>query len=312
MVPLQLLTVVAVWSLRTGRSAWLAALVALWPLNAFFWVFRFDLFPTTLLALGLLLALRERWTLSGALLGLGAAAKWTPALACLALVVWLLAGRRTRTALVHLLAFTLVFIVLHLPFLVWNPGSTLFSYRYFHDQGVTGESIWYLLLAPFGRVSISLHEFWLPAHAPGWVNPMTTLAQAIMLLALGVAAWRVRASARAGVAVAAMAPVFFLLLNRVFSPQYLVLMLVAWAIAGALLLECATDQLLLGLAIMGATTANALVYPYTLQQAGLWRLCSAAMFALGLWLSAWLVWRAIRLSGSHASASAVPVPSTTS
>jgi hypothetical protein len=78
------------------------------------------------------------------------------------------------------------------------------------------------------------------------------------------------------------------------------------------LLERASDQLLLGLAIMGATTANALVYPYTLQQAGLWRVCSAAMFALGLWLSAWLAWRAIRLSGSHASASAVPVPSTTS
>ena len=45
-----------------------------------------------------------------------------------------------------------------------------------------------------------------------------------------------------------MAPVFFLLLNRVFSPQYLVLMLVAWALAGALLLERRSDQLRLGAA----------------------------------------------------------------
>jgi uncharacterized membrane protein len=308
MVPFQLVTVVSVWALQTRRSAWLAALVALWPLDAFFWAFRFDLFPTALLALGLLLALRERWALAGTVLGLGAAAKWTPALACVVLVVWLLAGRRPRTALVHLLAFTAVFVLLHLPFLVWSPGHTLFSYRYFHGQGVTGESIWYLVLAPFGRVSISLHEFWLPAQVPGWANPTTTLAQAILLLGLGAAAWRVRASVRAGVAVAAMAPVFFLLLNRVFSPQYLVLMLVAWAIAGSLLLERPSDQLALGMGIMGATTANALVYPYTLQQAGLWRFCSVVMFALGLWLSAWLVWRAIRLSDARERVAGSPLP----
>jgi Glycosyltransferase family 87 len=302
MVPFQLVTVAAVWSLQTRRSAWLAALVALWPLDAFSWVFRFDLFPTALLALGLLLAWRERWALSGALLGFGAAAKWTPALAAAALLVWLLSNRRTREAVAHALAFALVFVLIHLPFLIWSPSHTLYSYRYFHRQGVTGESIWYLVLAPLGRATVPLDEFWLPAHVPSWANPMTTVAQVAVLLALGVASWRVRTNLRAGVAVAATAPVLFLLLNRVFSPQYLVLMLVAWAIAGALLLERPSDQLVLGAAIMAATTANALVYPYTLQQAGIWRLCSAAMFALGLWLSAWLVWRAIRLSDSGASA----------
>ncbi len=79
-------------------------------------------------------------------------------------------------------------------------------------------------------------------------------------------------------------------------PQYLVLMLVAWAIAGALVLERPSDQLWLGLAIMGATTANALVYPYTLQQGGLWRLCSAAMFLISLSISVWIVLRALRLA----------------
>src|SRR5436190_859968 len=61
MIPFELVTVAAVWALRTRRSAWLAALVALWPLNAFSWEFRFDLLPTALLALGLLFAVRERW-----------------------------------------------------------------------------------------------------------------------------------------------------------------------------------------------------------------------------------------------------------
>jgi uncharacterized membrane protein len=301
MIPFQLLTVAAVWALRTRYSAWLAALVALWPLNAYLWEFRFDLFPTALLALGLVFALRERWALAGALLGLGAAAKWTPALACAVLLVWLVAGRRWRPALRHISAFAAVFVGLHLPFLIWSPHHTLYAYRYFHSQGVTGESLWYLLLAPVGRATVSLREFWLPAHVPHWVNPLTTVAQVVVLVALAAVAWRVRASARAGIAVAAMAPVFFLLLNRVFSPQYLVLMVAAWAIAGALLLESRRDQLLLGAGVMLATTANALVYPYTLHQADLWRVASAATFIFALWMSAWMVWRAVRLANAVAS-----------
>jgi hypothetical protein len=309
MIPFELVTVAAVWALRTRRSAWLAALVALWPLNAFSWEFRFDLLPTALLALGLLFALRERWALSGALLGLGAAAKWTPALAVVLLAVWLVAGWRWRSARTHVLAFGLVFAGLHLPFLIWSPHHTLYSYRYFNGQGVTGESIWYLVLAPLGRASVPLHAFYLPAAVPGWAKPITVAAQAVVLLALGFAAWRVRTSLRAGVAVAAMAPVLFLLLNRVFSPQYLVLMLVAWAVAGALLLDGRTDQLVLGVAIMAATTANALVYPHTLFQHNLWRVASAALFLVSLATTAWIVARAVQLAGARISPGAAPATS---
>jgi hypothetical protein len=298
MIPLQLATVAAVWALRTRWSCWLAALVALWPLDAFSWEFRFDLVPTALLALGLLFALRERWALSGALLGLGAAAKWTPALAAAALAVWLVAGRRWRPARAHVLAFGLVFVGLQLPFVVWSSSHALYSYRYFNGQGVTGESIWYLVLAPLGHASVPLREFWLPATVPGWATSMTEAVQGCVLLTLGIAAWRARASARAGVAIAAMAPVLFLFWNRVFSPQYLVLIVPAWAIAGALLLHGRFEQLAFGVAIMAATTANALVYPYTLFQAGLWRLASAAMFLIGIATSVWIVVRAVQLAGA--------------
>jgi hypothetical protein len=128
------------------------------------------------------------------------------------------------------------------------------------------------------------------------------VVQIAVLLALAVASWRVRASARAAIALAAMAPVLFLLLNRVFSPQYLVLMVAAWAIAGAILLEGRREQLVLGAGVMIATTANALVYPYTLHQANLWRVASAAMFVAGLSVSLWLVARATRLRDAQASA----------
>jgi len=37
MVPFQVATVIGVWLLKTRWSPWFAAIVALWPLNAFFW-----------------------------------------------------------------------------------------------------------------------------------------------------------------------------------------------------------------------------------------------------------------------------------
>jgi Glycosyltransferase family 87 len=301
MIPFELVAVAAVWALRTRWSAWFAALVALWPMNAFSWEFRFDLLPTALLALGLLFAFRQRWLLSGAVLGLGAAAKWTPGLAAAALVVSLLADRRLRTAVVHAASFLAVFALFHIPFLIWSPSEALYSYRYFSGQGLTGESLWYLLLAPFGSADVSLHEFWLPADVPGWANPATVIVQLLVLAALGFCAWRAGANLRASVAIAAVTPTVFLLVNRVFSPQYLVLMLVAWAIGGALLVESRREQLTLGLAIMASTTANALVYPYTVFQAGLWRFASAMLFVIGLAISFWLCWRALERSGGHPS-----------
>ncbi len=53
---------------------------------------------------------------------------------------------------------------------------------------------------------------------------------------------------------------------------------------------------------MLATTANALVYPYSLHQGNLWRVASVVMFAAGLSVSLWLVARAIRLGGQAADA----------
>ena len=301
MVPFQLLTVAAVWGLRTRTTPWLAALVALWPMNAFFWEFRFDLVPTAALALGLLLAFRERWTLSGVVLGLGAAVKWVPGVAFVLLALWLLASGRRPAFGWHALAFTGTFVLVHLPFVLWSPDEATYAYRYFSDQGLTGESVWYLLLAPLGLATVNLREFWLPADVPSWADPTTVAVQVLCLLGLAWAAFRARASLRAGIAIAAIAPVVFLLTNRVFSPQYLVLMLAAWAITGALVLENRRDQLILGILAVTATTANAFVYPYTLYQANLWRVASAALFAVGLATTIWLARRATRLSSGSAS-----------
>jgi len=293
MVPFQLLTVAAVWAFRTRTTPWLAALVALWPMNAFFWEFRFDLAPTALLALGLLLAARGRWGLSGAALGLGAAMKWIPGVSFVFLAVWLVASRRPRELTRHAGAFVAVFVGLHLPFLLWSFDEATYSYRYFSGQGITGESVWYLLLNPLGLATVNEREFWLPADVPAWADPLVVVVQALLLLGLAAAAVRARGRLHAAVAIAAIAPVIFLLTNRIFSPQYLVPTLAAWAIAGAAVLESPRRQLTLGIAAMAATTANAFVYPYTLQQHGLWKAASAVLFAVGMATTAWIVRRSL-------------------
>ena len=68
---------------------------------------------------------------------------------------------------------------------------------------------------------------------------------------------------------------------------------------------------MLGVAIMAATTANALVYPHTLFQLNLWRAASAALFLVGLATTAWIVARAMQLAGAEAPGTAPatsPVP----
>ena len=87
MVPFQIACVLALLGLRRQRALWLAALVALWPLDAWYWENRFDLVPAALLLVGLVLARRGRWGWSGVALALGTAVKWTPFFASVVLVV---------------------------------------------------------------------------------------------------------------------------------------------------------------------------------------------------------------------------------
>ena len=56
MLGFHLVTVAAIWSVGTQWSAWLAAFVAVWPLNLFHWELRYDLAPTAFLVVGLVLA----------------------------------------------------------------------------------------------------------------------------------------------------------------------------------------------------------------------------------------------------------------
>jgi hypothetical protein len=301
MIPFQLAAVVAVWSLRTRWSAWLAALVAVWPLNAYFWEFKFDLVPAALLAVGLALAYRERFGLAGVALGVGAAVKWTPALAALALVVWLLGSGRVGGAVRHAAGFAVAFAVLTLPYLVWEPRDVWAAYSIQGGRTITGESLPYLPLHWLGQAELG-EGFTLDAVVPDWADPAATAVQLLVLAGVLALAWLVRGRLAAGVAVAALAPVAFLLTNRIFSSQFLVVLLVAWAVAIALVSGSAREQLVLGAAAAAVSLLNAFVYPFVLPgPSGIWEPTSALMFAVALALTGWLLLASRR--GDYASPS---------
>jgi hypothetical protein len=289
MVPFQLVTVAAVWAIRTAWSAWFAVVVALWPLNAFFWEFRFDVAPTAFLVAGLVLALRERWVLSGATLGIGAAVKWSPALAAATLALWLVTHRQARSGLRHSLAFVAAFLAVNLPFLLWAPGKVLDAYGTQSGRGITGESLPFIPLHVLGAADVE-GEFHDPAVVDSWANGAAVAAQTLLLLALAaLVVWHVRTLAVA-VAFAALMPVVFLISNRIFSPQFFVVLLGAWAVAGSLLARTRWDQLVFGALILGATLANVLVYPTQSQD---WYKFSALLFVLALAATTWVVVRGV-------------------
>lgn len=263
----------AIASLHFRDARWLAAAVAVWPANAFFWEFKFDALPAALLVLGLAFALRERWTVSGALLGVGAAVKWTPALSFALLVLWLVSTGRRREAVRHATAFALAAAVVVLPFVVWSADAVWASVKRQAPRGLTPESLWYLPLRILGQAS-KPGAVYDPAVVPSWADPLVVVVQALVLLSLALFLIRRRPTLPTAVAVAALAPVLFLLLNKVFSAQYLVVILPAAFVAAALLERSRIVAALL----LIAATANVFVYPLTVE----WRPASSTLFVCAL------------------------------
>jgi len=302
MVPFHLVTVAAVWSLRTAWSSWLAAIVAFWPLHAWFWEYRFDLVPTALLAAGLALALRRRWELAGASLAVGAAVKWSPALAVLPLVAYLLVSRQARAALRVTAGFTLALAVVYLPYLAWSPREVLHAYSAQGGRDITDESLWHLPLRILGLEDRQGYAYpaFVSVGPPDWASSLSVAVQIAALVALVGLAVRVRTLA-AAVALAALMPVVFLMTNRVFSVQYFVLLLAAWAVAGALLARGVREALGVSLVALAATVANVLIVPYPIHVPNVWEAMSAVRFALGLSLTGWLALRAARLRSEPAA-----------
>lgn len=296
MVPFQVACVVAIWKLGTRWSPWLATVVALWPLNAFSWEFRFDLVPACALAVGLALASRGWWYEAGFALGIGAAVKWTPALAAVAIALWLL-RTRPRSAGIHLLGFALPVLIANLPILAWKPSELLHAYTTQAARTVTAESFVYLPISLLWDVRPGYWYFG-AADVPSEANRAAIVFQLVVVL-LVVAAAALARTTPSAVALAGLAPVLFLLTNRIFSPQFFVLVLVASLAAAALVGRRRTEVLLVAAALALSTTANTVLFQSYLGAQPVetfpqWMALSALTFLPTLAATAWLVVRAAR------------------
>jgi hypothetical protein len=297
MVPFLLLLVVALWSLHTRWSAWFATIAAFWPADAFIVEFKFDVVAAALLVLGVVFALRERWLLSGVLLGIGAAVKWAPALTAAALCLWLVVDGSRRPAARLACGAVGAFLLVNVPFLAWAPHQVLDAYTTQGGRGITGESLPYLPLRALGLAHAS--ALYAPAAVPGWANATAIAVQLLAILATFAAVVAVRQRPRAALSAAALSPVLFLVLNRVFSAQYLILLVAAWFVAGSLLARDRRDQLLLAVLVLSASVANHLVYP---TYAPKWQFFSGVLFLFALGATAWVFLRLERRRGRVSAA----------
>jgi hypothetical protein len=271
-----------------------AAFYALSPLLEPFVFAKYDALPAVLVVGALALAAANRPALAGGALGFGAAIKWTPILALPFLALWLLRSR-CWWLLTRLTAASLATLAIcSLPFALANLDTFLTPYRFQGERAMNGESFWALVtLLQNPALLEQLDAPWGPLRG----GLPTLLMVGVQAAALGVAGlvalvrppllWR-------ALALAALAPALFLILNRIFSPQYM-LVISGCLLAACVLLRPSPRAMAVCLALLSLSqVSNLLVWPFFVGEGG-WLLASGVLFGALLALSGWAVGAAWRL-----------------
>ncbi len=284
----------------TGIGLHLAAWYAWSPLLEPFIFAKYDALPTALLASGIVLFAYKRPGLSGIALALGAVIKWTPLLATPFLVLHLLRQRHWSGLWRFILLHGGVLALCSLPFALQNRETFLMPYHLQGGRSMNGESFWFLIAlllkpayyhhvgAPWGALSDSI----LP------VNLMVAVQLATLAL-LGIFAWLRPLNMKRTLALAALAPALFLILNRIFSPQYVVSISVSLLLALTLLplASVRKHHVLLALLVL-AQGCNLFVWPFFTDH--YWIFANSILYSTLLGISIWVIYAA----SSYASASA--------
>ena len=211
-----LLALLSVWLLARvdPRRPWDASAFALAPVLALTLLVNWDLLAVALVAGALWAWARDRPLLTGTMIGLGTAAKLYPLfLLGGVLVLCLRRPRRLGTFLLALAGAAWAWLLVNLPAFLTGPDQWEVFWRFNADRGADLGSIWLVLEGAFGQ------DF-----SPGLVNDVSWLffgAWCLGVLALGLLAPRPATLAQLGFLVV----VGFLLVNKVYSPQYVLWLL---------------------------------------------------------------------------------------
>ncbi|WP_245177355.1 glycosyltransferase 87 family protein [Geodermatophilus sp. DF01_2] len=201
----------------TGRRPWDTAMVALSPVLFVHAFTNWDLLAVALTTLGMWAWARERPVLAGVLLGLGVAAKLYPVLVLGALFLLCLRAGALRVWLRAAGAAVVAWLVVNLPVALVAPENWSWFFAFSRQRPANPESIWNILLTAAGNGVLG------GPLAQGETPSVLNAVVAVLLAALaaGVGWLVLTAPVRPRVAqVAFLLVAGFLLLNKVYSPQY--------------------------------------------------------------------------------------------
>jgi uncharacterized membrane protein len=211
-----LVTVRAVLALA-GRRPWDAAMVALSPVLFVYAFNNWDLLAVVLTTLGMWAWARRRPVLAGALLGLGVAAKLYPVLVLGALFLLCLRAGRLGAWFRAVAAAVVAWLAVNLPVALVAQDNWAWFFVFSRQRAANPESIWNILL------TATDHRILDGPLASGETPSVLNAVVAVLLVAAAVGVgWLVmRAPVRPRVAqIAFLLVAAFLLLNKVYSPQY--------------------------------------------------------------------------------------------
>jgi len=191
---------------------------------------RFDLWPALLAVGGLAAVIRERPVLSGALFGLGFAAKLWPAALVPIAVIYLWRRRGRAGAVSHSVAFAGVAAACFLPFAIIAPDGLRWMFSDQLSRPLQVESLGAAVLMAAQHlgmrplVTISTHGAQaLSGRGAGLAADLSTVLEAVTVVAIWVVFARRRNPDGETVLLAAAATVAALVaFDRVLSPQYLI------------------------------------------------------------------------------------------
>ncbi|HET7725027.1 MAG TPA: glycosyltransferase 87 family protein [Propionibacteriaceae bacterium] len=200
-----------------GRRWWATSLmVAVAPVVLAEGLINWDIFAVTLTAAALFAWGRRRPYLAGFFYGLAVAAKLYPLFILGPLLLLCLRSRRLRAFGQQLGAAVVTWVLVNLPVFVASPSGWMYFWQFNVDRGADLGSIWYVM---------SLAGLPLP-------NPGAWSLLFMMLGCLGIGALVFLAPRRPRVAqVAFLVVALFLLVNKVYSPQYALWLLPLLALA---------------------------------------------------------------------------------
>lgn len=292
-VPFEAMIIVSLYGIgKKFNNLYLASLFsgfyAIFPFTMIFWFSKYDVIPTSLLLFSIYQFIREKYALSSLALAFGFLAKWFPILMLPFLLAHLWREGRTRAVLKYALAFSVTSALILIPFLSADPEAFFYTYEYHSRRRLTGESFFYIplwFLKPTCRLPASVAPWFGVSNIP-FPGMIITIFQVLVFLFLFILFTLYPMQFHNTISFAGAAVVTFPLLNKIFSPQYLLWMIGAYMASFLALLETrkrnAVFVLLLGLLPL----LSFLIWPRFVSY---WIIVSVLFFSINLLLVFYLV-----------------------